>query len=111
MCSSSLPGKRLQEKDLSALLELVEPAAPKRMKVGLKLGFLDSELKVIEATPSLIVEGPEACFREILSRWLKRAPPEHKFPSSGTLANALRFVKEERLAYNLEQHFNETGEL
>lgn len=97
---------------MPVLLELVGSAAPKRREVGLKLGFLDNELKIIEAMPLLAVEGPEVCFREILSRWLKWAPENHEFLSSSTLANALRSkLVKERLAYDLEQHFNETGEL
>ena len=73
----------------------------------------DSELKVIENTPTIAVGGPEACFTEMLSRWLKWAPPNHEFPSGHALAEALRspLVKEEELAYNLEQHFSEAGEL
>jgi len=98
---------------LPVLLELAGPAAPKTRKVGLMLGFPKNELDEMEKIPAVAVEGPEAYFTEMLSRWLKWAPPNHDFPSSRTLAEALRskLVKEEGLAYDLEQHFSETGEL
>ena len=96
---------------MQLLLELVGTVADKWKAVGLALGFSMNELKQIEATVSLTTEGPEAYFREMLSRWLKWAPPNHSLPSSHTLAKALRCktVKEERLAYELEQYFSMTG--
>ena len=80
-------------------------AASKWKEVGLALGFLAHELDEVEKTPTLIVGGPQAYFREILRRWLNRAPPNYSFPTMAALVEALRAstVKLDRLAYNLEQ--------
>jgi len=97
---------------LQLLLEPVGTASTNWKVLGLALGFHMSELKEIEATVALTTGGPEACFTELLSRWLDWAPPK-PFPTWRSLAEALRSetVKEYGLANDLEKEFSENGEL
>ena len=99
------PERIFEEEDLQLLLQLVRRAAFKWKELGLALGFLKSELDEIEATIAHAAGGPEAYLRELLSRWLDWAPPNHRLPSSRTLAEALR-SETGRVAYRLEQYFN-----
>ena len=95
------------------LLELAGTAANKWKEFGLALGFTNSELDEIKNTPTLMAGGPEAYFRELLSRWLDWAPPNHSLPRMDTLLEALRSstVRKERLAYDIEQQLSQIGEL
>ena len=69
------------------------------------LQFSKNELDAIAATAGNTT--PIACFTDLLSRWLKRAPPNHDLPTLETLAKVLRggTVGEERMAYELMQNF------
>ena len=95
----------LTEKDLVNLLDTLKPATPQWKTVGFALGFLDHELIVIERTPMLIPEGLTGYFREMLSQWLKWAPPNHSSPILEALALALQRSGHEGLAVHLRQKF------
>ena len=51
--------------------------------------------------PLLLPGGVNGFLREMLSQWLKWAPPEHKLPTKECLAAALRYVGEEKIAHDL----------
>lgn len=97
----------LNEDHLQPLLRFVGRAAARWRTVGVALHFSKSVLDTIAATNENMVGGPTACFTDLLSRWLKWAPPKHSLPTLETLAEALRedTVGEERIAYDLEQGF------
>ena len=95
----------LREENLAILLETLEPATPQWKAVGLALGFLDHELTIIECKPLLIAEGLTGYFREMLSQWLKWAPPNHSQPSLKALKPALQKSGHEELAVKLRQNF------
>ena len=95
----------LTEKDLAILLDTLKPATPHWKTVGLALGFLDHELTIIECTPLLIPEGLTGYSREMLSQWLKWAPPNHCLPTLEALTLALQRSRHERLAVHLRPIF------
>ena len=102
----------LSEKDLQILMEILRPATPQWKRVGLALGFLDYELATIELKPLLIPEGSPGYFREMLSQWLKWAPPNHPSPTIENLAPALQSSKHEDLAVKLRpEYFQRKGKL
>ena len=95
----------LTEEDLAILLGTLKPATPHWKTVGLALGFLDHVLTTIECTPLLIPEGSTGYFREMLSQWLRWAPPTHSWPTLKALELALQKSGHERLAVKLRQKF------
>ena len=92
----------LREEHLAILLETLKPATP---AVGLAVGFLDHELTIIECKPLLIPEGPTGYFREMLSQWLRWAPPNHSWPTLKALEAVLQRSGHEGLAVKLRQKF------
>ena len=98
-------GKTLTGQDLFILTEILRPAAPQWKTVGLALGFPDYELATIEQKPLLIPEGPLGYFREMLSQWLKWAPPNHSLPTLESLVPALRSSGHEDLTVKLRTAF------
>ena len=97
----------LSEHDLQLLLRFTKDAAPKWREIGLALGFSMGVLDAIAAKLENTSRGPVACFSDLLSRWLKFAPPKHRLPTPELLAEALRedTVGEERMALDLTQEF------
>ena len=106
-------GLTLTGQDLFNLTEILRPATPQWKTVGLALGFLDYELATLEQKPPLIPEGPPGYFREMLSQWLKWAPPNHSLPTLESLAPALQSSGHEDLAVKLRTAFlqKKVGEL
>ena len=95
----------LREEHLAILLETLKPATPQWKAVGLALGFLDHELTIIECKPLLIPEGPTGYFREMLSQWLRWAPPNHSQPTLKAMEAVLQRSGHQRLAVKLRQKF------
>ena len=83
----------------------MRPAAPQWQMIGGALGFLDSDLTIIQNSPMLIPEGPTGYFRQMLSQWLKWAPPNHRWPTLEALETALRSSGHEKLAFQLRSLF------
>ena len=104
-CPGPLDGVILTERDLYNLTCTLRAAAPQWRVIGGTLGILDSDLTIIQHTPVLVQEGPPACFREMLTQWLKWAPPNHPIPTVETLALALQKNGHEALAANLRSLF------
>ena len=102
-CPGPLGGSpvTLTEKDLYQLTDTLRAAAPQWRVIGGTLGILDSDLTIIQHTPLLVQEGPLAYFREMLTQWLKWAPPNHPVPTVETLALALQENGHEALAADL----------
>ena len=90
----------LSRKDHQWLCEAVSEAAANWRDVGEALKFSHDQLKAITKEKSL--DTDEHYMQELLSRWLKRAPPKHPLPCVEDLATALRSVEEDRTAYDLE---------
>ena len=93
--------------DLHILTEIMKPAAPQWRTIGGSLGIPDSNLNIIQHTPILLLEGPPGYFREMLSQWLKWAPPNHPWPTLEALAAALQINGQEGLAVNLKSVFQQ----
>ena len=83
----------------------MKSAAAEWKTIGDALGFLDSDLTLIQRSPMLIPEGPIGYFREMLSQWLKWAPPNHPWPTLEALENALQTNGQESLALQLRLSF------
>ena len=90
---------------MGILLVVCRSAAPRWRAIGIHLGIDVAELDIIRSNPELIVEGVEGYFQEMLTMWLKQAPPKHQLPCLESLAYALRNVREERLAMELPESF------
>ena len=95
--------------DLPNLLDLLKSVVPHWRNVGVYLGFHSSELDIINRMPLLIPEGCPRFFRDMLSQWLKWAPPNHTPPTVFSLASALRRTGEEAAAFWLERDFGMNG--
>ena len=93
----------LSKDHLQLLLHYVEHAAEKWRAIGTVLKFSKELLDAIETSP----KGPVACLTEMLTYWLKRAPPKYSFPTLEALLEALRddTIEEYRIAYGIEQEF------
>ena len=89
--------------DLKDILIAVQDVAFRWYDIGIYLEFLDGELKSIQNMPLLLSEGVNGFLREMLSQWLKRAPPKHQLPTIKCLAAALRNVGQEKIAHDLIQ--------
>ena len=83
----------------------MRPAAPQWRTIGGCLGILDSDLGIIQHKPALIQEGPTGYLREMLSQWLKWAPPNHPSPTLEDVVVALQNIGHESLAVNLKPMF------
>ena len=95
----------LDEDHLQLLLGFAKRAAGKWRQIGVSLKFEDAVLNKIET--SISTGGPVACFTELLTRWLKRAPSKFSLPTLEAMLKALQEddVGEYRIAYNMEQEF------
>ena len=91
----------LSEEDHSWLFQKIKKVSVKWRDVGVALGFSFDKLEPIANKGSLNTD--EHYMQELLSRWLKWAPPNHPLPCLEDLATALRSVEEERTAYDLMQ--------
>ena len=99
----------LSIKDHQRLCKAVSEAAAKWRALGRKLGFTHDELGDVTRCPGL--KEDKDYMDELLSRWLKWAPPNHLFPCVEGLATALRSksVGEERTAYDMMQMIKSAG--
>ena len=97
---------RLSESHLSDIISILKNAAAKWKQIGLKLGFLSSELNIIEHKSMLLPEGDTAFFSEMLTQWLNWAPPNHPWPTLEALSSALQNAGEESLAYSLRKLYS-----
>ena len=93
---------RLTEQDLFCLIDILKPVAPKWKEIGGKLNINYSDLNIIEHKPTLIIEGVTGYFREMLSIWLKWAPPNHSWPTTHNLICAVQSGGHEDLAVKLQ---------
>ena len=98
----------LREHDLTPLLGFVGRAAAMWKRIGVALKFSKNVLDDIAATSGN--SSPIDCFTDLLSRWLRWAPPNHDLPTLETLAKALRdgTVGEEKMASELIKGFQRT---
>ena len=97
----------LSTEDHQWLSEAVSEAAANWRDLGRKLGFTRDELESV--VMHLGLHRVKDYMDELLSRWLRWAPPNHSLPCVEDLATALRSVGEERTAYNLEVMMESTG--
>ena len=104
-CPGPLDGVILTERDLYNLTCTLRAAAPQWRVIGGTLGILDSDLSIIQHNLGLVPEGPPGYFREMLTQWLKWAPPNHPSPTVEVLALALQRSGHEALAANLRSLF------
>ena len=96
--------RRLTESDLYPLAVILRPAAPKWKEIGGALGIINSDLCIIEHDPMLIPKGVPGYFREMLSTWLKWAPPNHPWPTVQDLVDAVRRSGHEDLAVKVQNY-------
>ena len=95
----------LTAQDLYILTSIMKPAAPQWQAIGGALGFLYSDLTIIQQSPLLIPEGSTGYMRQMLSQWLNWAPPNHPWPTLEALEAALRRSGQESLAFQLRSLF------
>ena len=100
LCCADKP--TLGPEHLSELFDIVKGAKAKWRNIGTSMGFSHEELSEIPHTIGLTDDT--GYFQELLQRWLNRAPPRYSFPRVEELASALREVRMDRTAYNLEHH-------
>ena len=106
-CASHFSSTALSRMDHQWLSEAVSEAAANWRDVGEALEFSHDQLKAITNEKSLNTD--EHYMQELLSRWLKRAPPKHPLPCVENLATALHSVGEDRTAYDLMQMLESNG--
>ena len=84
--------QRLTESDILHLMEKLAPHAAKWSLLGMALGFTPSELKVMEAKPSLIFNAPTSYLAELLYEWVQWSPKtvHEKYATLSDLRQALR---------------------
>ena len=105
-CLAALGGDViLSVPDLYSLTQILRSAAPDWKTVGMALGFPKHEHDIIECNRMLALEGVTGYFREMLSQWLKWAPPNHVSPTVENLAHALQSSGHEDLAVELQKKF------
>ena len=97
----------LSEEDHRWLFQSVRKVSAMWRDIGEALEFSYDQLETIADKRSLKTD--EHYMQELLSRWLKRAPPNHPLPCVEDLATALRSVGEERTAYDLMQMMESNG--
>ena len=97
----------LSEEDHRWLFQKIRKVSAKWRDVGEVLEFSHDQLKAFTKEKSL--DTDEHYMQELLSRWLKRAPPNHPLPCVEDLATALRSVEEDRTAYDLMQMMESNG--
>ena len=104
LCCSDKPTDQptLGPDHLSEFFETVRGAKEKWSDIGTSMGFSHEELRGITHTIGLTDDTDY--FQELLKRWLNRAPPQYSFPRVEELASALREVRMDRTAYDLEHH-------
>lgn len=85
----------------------MKPTTTEWKLIGCALGMLDSELKIIAHNPLLIAGGVPSYFKEMLSQWLKWAPPHHPQPTLEALVAAVQSSGHESLAANLKLRFEQ----
>ena len=92
----------LEEDDLDLLLQCVQGAAYEWRKIALGLKLKRNDIKIIEGKLTLIAEGPEGYFREVLAKWLEKTSP---LPTIEDLAVAIHNTGKERMAQDLKRKF------
>ena len=97
----------LSEEDHRWLFQKIRKVSAKWRDVGEALEFSHDQLKAI--TNEMSLKTDEHYMQELLSRWLKRAPPKHLLPCVEDLATALRSVEEERTAYDMKMNLESKG--
>ena len=88
-------------------MEPMESSLDPPLLIGWALGVLDSELKTIAHNPLLIAGGVPSYFKEMLSQWLKWAPPHHLQLMLEALVAAVQSRGHESLATNLKLRFKQ----
>ena len=66
--------KRFSDIDHDNIYYLLEPHAANWRVLGKALGFLESELNLIQHKPLLLYDAPKSYLRDMLSQWLQWAP-------------------------------------
>ena len=109
VADEAVQSRTLTEDDLFPITNMLRPAAPKWKEIGGALGIVNSDLSIMEHDPMLIPNGVPGYFREMLSTWLKWAPPNHPWPTIQDLVDAVRNSGHEDLAVKLQNYnYNRT---
>lgn len=104
VADEAVQSRRLTEDDLFPITNMLRPAAPKWKEIGGALGIVNSDLSIMEHDPMLIPKGVTGYLREMLSTWLKWAPPNHPWPTIQDLVDAVRNSGHEDLAVKLQNY-------
>ena len=110
VADEAVQSRRLTEDDLFPLTNMLRPAAPKWKEIGGALGIASSDLTIIENHPMLIPKGVTGYLGEMLSTWLKWAPPNHPWPTIQDLVDAVQRSGHEDLAVKLQKTTEGTGD-
>ena len=82
VCTVSLGGDCLSDKDHTDIYDKLQSQAFKWREIGKGLGFFESELKVIENTPTLLMQAPKSYLKEMLAQWLQWGPGDGRGSTS-----------------------------
>ena len=89
----SVPAEQmLTERDIATLLNLIHNFSDKWNEIGLRLGFVPSELKqiTISSNPSLFMSPPASFHIILLGQWIQWLTKDHPTKSTlGALCEAL----------------------
>ena len=81
----------LSDKDVGKLLTLMNDFSYKWEEIGVALGFIVPELKLISGNPLLLSDAPTSYLREVLSQWVQWPTAKHSTdPTLAALYEALR---------------------
>ena len=85
---------RLSSRHLPSLLKQLSEHVAKWKEIGSSLGFTEGEISTIQASPSLLTDGPRGYLRKMLSQWSEWAPGDGRgsadFATLEGLKHALR---------------------
>ena len=81
----------LNDRHVSALLQVMHNHSLKWRKIGLALGFTEPELQDIESKPALLITAPFSYLEDLMSQWIQWPTDDHESePTLEKLCTALK---------------------
>ena len=71
-------------------MEQLDPCKAAWEKIAESLGFKEFEIAGIKADLTKVMGGPEACLREVITKWLQWAPGDARGSSDYATLEALK---------------------
>ena len=101
------PYRRLRDENHHVIYSKLADYADKWLYIGAELGFKHTELTIIQANPTLLLQSPPKSYlRQMLSQWLQWGPGDARgspdFANSLMLHKALLKINLASVAYELD---------